>query len=319
MAVNISAWSIRHPLPPVVMAAAIIALGLHQLHQAADHAHAECRRSRHLGHDHAIRRGPGRARIAGHQEGRGRRRGRRGRPSHQLLDHRRHLEHDDHLPAGNRHRSRAQRRQGRGHARSRRSSARHRRADDPAHRHCRAADSHLCRDRARKDARAALVVRRGRGDPGAARDPRRRQRRTHRKRRARDPRRARSGSAAGRRPDPARRQPAASRQQRRPRRRAGRDRRTRPGDPHPCRSQDGRRSRRRRESRCRPAARCGWTIWASSPIRLRSRAPSPASTALPWWASASCARKAQATSPSRRRSLPGSKRSRRQTPTSSSS
>ena len=27
MAINISAWSIRHPLPPLVMAAAIVALG----------------------------------------------------------------------------------------------------------------------------------------------------------------------------------------------------------------------------------------------------------------------------------------------------
>src|SRR5204863_6687203 len=27
MAINISAWSIRHPLPPIVMAAAIVALG----------------------------------------------------------------------------------------------------------------------------------------------------------------------------------------------------------------------------------------------------------------------------------------------------
>ncbi len=28
MAVNISAWSIRHPLPPIVLAAAVVALGL---------------------------------------------------------------------------------------------------------------------------------------------------------------------------------------------------------------------------------------------------------------------------------------------------
>jgi multidrug efflux pump subunit AcrB len=38
----------------------------------------------------------------------------------------------------------------------------------------------------------------------------------------------------------------------------------------------------RPESLCRPAARFDWTIWASSPIRLRSRAPLPGSTALPW-------------------------------------
>ena len=56
MAINISAWSIRHPLPPIVMAIGDRRARLHQLQQAADHADAECRRPGHLRHDHAIRR-----------------------------------------------------------------------------------------------------------------------------------------------------------------------------------------------------------------------------------------------------------------------
>ncbi len=58
---------------------------------------------------------------------------------------------------------------------------------------------------------------------------------------------------------------------------------------------------RRRGSPCRPAARCGSTISASSPTRSPNRAPSRGSTARRWSASASCAPRAQATSPSRKR------------------
>ena len=62
MAINISAWSIRHPMPPIVMAAAIVAARLHQFHQAADHAHAERGCSVDHRRDHAVRRVARRAR-----------------------------------------------------------------------------------------------------------------------------------------------------------------------------------------------------------------------------------------------------------------
>ena len=49
MAVNFSAWSIRNPLPPIILTAAILRDGHCRLQQAAGHADAERRCSRHFG------------------------------------------------------------------------------------------------------------------------------------------------------------------------------------------------------------------------------------------------------------------------------
>ena len=58
MAVNISAWSIRHPLPPIIMAVSHDGDRLYQLQPAAHHADAQCRCAGDIGHDRAIRRQP---------------------------------------------------------------------------------------------------------------------------------------------------------------------------------------------------------------------------------------------------------------------
>ena len=78
-------------------------------------------------------------------------------------------------------------------------------------------------------------------------------------------------------------------------RRPGRDRQERSGDPHAGRRQDAQRSRRHHDPRCRPAAKCGSTISAPSPTPSPTAGPSPASTASRWWRSASSAPRAPAT------------------------
>ena len=217
---------------------------LGQLHQARDHTTAECRHPGDLGRRRAIRRGARRARIAGHQDHRGRRVRRRGRAAYFLVDHRRPVGDDDPVRAGDQHRSRAQRRQGRGHARSRQPAAERQRTADPARRRDRPADRHLCGDLARQDAGAAFLFRRRRRQARAAGRARRRAGRAHRRCRARDSGLARSRPAAGRGTHRRQCQPDPARHQCRPRRRPRRNRQERPGDPDACRRQDAERTRR---------------------------------------------------------------------------
>ena len=73
MALNISAWSIRQPLPAGRPLDHPAGARLDELHQAAGHAAAERRHSGDLRRRGAIRRGALRARGAGHQDHRGRR------------------------------------------------------------------------------------------------------------------------------------------------------------------------------------------------------------------------------------------------------
>ena len=108
MAINISAWSIRHPLPPLVMAAAIVALGYISFNKlpvtrmpnvdvpvvsvtvtqfGAAPAELESRVTKAV--EDAVS-------------------GRRRRPPHQLRHHRWDIQHDDHVPPGDGHRSRPQ-------------------------------------------------------------------------------------------------------------------------------------------------------------------------------------------------------------------
>ena len=123
-------------------------------------------------------------------------------------------------------------------------AAERQRAADPARRRDRPADRHLCRDLAGQDAGATVLFRRRRGQTRAAGRAQRRPGRAHRRRRARDPGLARSRPAAGRGTDRGRCQPEPARHQCRSRRRPRRNRQERPGDPHAGRRQDAERSRR---------------------------------------------------------------------------
>ena len=232
MALNISAWSIRNPLPSVVFSIILLVLGwisftklaVTRLPSAdipvisvavsqfgAAPAELESQVTKTI-EDARLRR--------------------RGRAAHHLLDHRRRVGHHDPVRAGDQHRPRAQRRQGRGDARALQPAAERHRAADPARRRDRPADRHLCRDLARQDAGAALLFRRRRGQARAAGRARRRPGRAHRRCRARDPGLARSRPPAGDGPDRRQCQPEPARHQCRRRRRPRRDRQERPGDPH---------------------------------------------------------------------------------------
>ena len=175
MAVNISAWSIRQPLPPLVMAAAIVALGFISFNKLpiTRMPNVDVPVISVIGH--AIRRSSRRARNTGHQEDRRRRRGRRGAHhidssitdgiSSTTITFRLETDTDRALNDVK-------------DAVTRIRGDLPRSIDEPMiqrSRHCRAANSHLCRDSTRKDARTALVVRRGRGHTRAARGPRCRQ------------------------------------------------------------------------------------------------------------------------------------------------
>ena len=293
---------------------------LHQLHQAADHAHAECRCSRHLGHGHTIRRGARGTRIAGHEGSRGCRLRASPAPttstpsitdgiSSTTITFRLETDTDRALNDVKDAVTRIRANLPRG-------------IDEPMIQRVDIAGLPILTYAAIAPGKTPeqlswfvddVVIRALQGVRGVGTG------RSHRERRARDPGRARSGSAAGRWLDAARCQPPASRQQRRSRRRARRDRRPRPGHPHPRRRQDGRRSgcdKNRPAGRRRSAA---WTIWGSSPTRLRSREPLRDSTAHLSSASTFYAQKAQAMSSSRTPLLLASRPSRQPTRTSTSS
>ncbi len=95
MAINISAWSIRHPLPPIIMAAAIVVLGFISFNRLPITRMPNVDApviSVTIGQFGASPRGTG---IEGHQGDRGRRLERRGRSPHHVPDQGRHIEHDD--------------------------------------------------------------------------------------------------------------------------------------------------------------------------------------------------------------------------------
>ena len=91
------------PFRPLVMAAAIVALGLLSFNKLPITRMPNVDVPRHLGHDHTVRARPRPSWIAGHQDGRGRRLGRGTAPT---TSTRRSptgcREHDHHVPAGNR-------------------------------------------------------------------------------------------------------------------------------------------------------------------------------------------------------------------------
>ena len=282
MALNVSAWSIRQPLPSIVIMAAIVAIGFLSFQSmpitrmpnidvpvisvivtqfGASPAELETQVTKKI--EDAVA-------------------GRRGRAPHHFPDHGRDREHHDRIPAGDRHRSRPQRRQGRGHAHPARSAAHHRRADGPARRHRRAADPHLCGDRARKDPGAALVVRARTWSCASCREC------------AAWPVSSASAASSARSASASIRFALqgvgvtaldVSRQLRGSNVDLAGGRAEIGGRDQAIRTLAGAKTiaelARDEDRACRAAARCGWTISASSPTPSPSRAPSPASMARP--------------------------------------
>ena len=233
MRFNVSAWSIRRPIPAVVAFAVLTILGLDQLPGDAGHPLSQHRHSDRPGPHHPVGRGAERTRIAGDEEGRGRRLQPQRRLAHHLDRHRRLVvDHGAVQRRLGRHRPRAQRREGRDRQDPRRPAAHHRRADRQPRRHRRPADRHLRGFRARHVGRAAVLVHRRHGGPRPAERPRRRRGEALRRRRPGDPRLAQSGEAARARRDRRGGQRAGPRRQRRSRRRTRRSRRSGAGDPH---------------------------------------------------------------------------------------
>ena len=74
MRINVSAWSIRRPVPAIVLFAVLMLLGALELQTASRHALSEHRYSDRIGHNHAIGRGAGRTRNTSHESRRRRRR-----------------------------------------------------------------------------------------------------------------------------------------------------------------------------------------------------------------------------------------------------
>src|ERR1700704_1012269 len=108
MAINISAWSIRHPLPPLVMAAAIVALGYISFSKLPV--------TRMPNVDVPVisvtvtqfGAPPAESRVAGHEGRRGCRLRGCWCPSYQLGHHRWDIPHDHPFPLGNGYGSRTQ-------------------------------------------------------------------------------------------------------------------------------------------------------------------------------------------------------------------
>ena len=170
--------------------------------------------------------------------------------------------------------------------------------DEPivhAHRDRGPADRHLRGARARHDARGAVLVRRRHGRARAAGREGRVADRALRRRRARDPHRARSRPAARLRHHRRRRQPAAAGHQRRPGRRPRRDRRARAGDPHARRQAVGGGPRRHHDRAAEGPQGAARPAGHRHRRHRPSRAPSPRSTAARWWPSPSRAPRAPAT------------------------
>ena len=84
MRINVSAWSIRRPVPAIVLFAVLMLLGVISFKTAAGHALSEHRHSARLGHGHAVGRRAGRTRDASHEGRRGRRRQHHRRQAHHV-------------------------------------------------------------------------------------------------------------------------------------------------------------------------------------------------------------------------------------------
>ena len=237
---NISAWSIRQPVPSLVLFMVLIDARLRQLRAAAGHALSQHRHPDRAGARHQSGAAPSELETQVTKKIEDAIAGVNGvkHITSTVTDGSSH--HDHRVPAGGQPGPRAQRRQGR----DRRASAPSCRAPSTS-RSSSASRSRACRSSPTRPARPGMtpeqlswfvddiVVRALQGVKGVVAG------RAHRRRRPRDPRRARSRPAARLRHHRRRRQPAAARDQRRPRRRPRRDRRPRAGDPHARRQADG--------------------------------------------------------------------------------
>ena len=160
MSWNISAWSIRNPIPSILLFVVLVALGLFSFTQlpitrfpnidiplitvnvtqsGAAPSELETQVTKRV--EDAVAGVTGVKRVIS-------------------LDLRRPVADDHRVPARGQFGSRAQRRQGRGRQDPGGPAAHHRRADHPAPRHRGPADPHLCGERARNVAGADLLVRR---------------------------------------------------------------------------------------------------------------------------------------------------------------
>ncbi len=232
MRLNISAWSIRRPVPAIVLFSVLTLLGVISFMTLPVTRFPEHRHAARLDHRRPVGRRAGRAREPGHQGGRGRRRQHHRRQAHHVDRHRRHVDDGHGVPPRDQPGPRPQRRQGRHRQDPPRSAARHQRADRPAHRRRGPVDPHLRGLLAGHDARAALLACRRRHQAPAAGPEGRRPRRALRRRRSRDPHPARSRPPARLRHHRRRGQRPGARHQRRSGRRSRRGRRPGAGDPH---------------------------------------------------------------------------------------
>ena len=296
MRLNVSAWSIRRPIPAVVAFAVLTLLGLVSFRTMSITRFPNIDIPIVQVLDHPVGRRAVGTRIAGDEEGRGRGLEPQRRLAHHLDRHRRLvLDHRAVQRRLGRHRPRAQRREGSDRQDPQRPAAHHRRADRQPRRHRGPADRHLRRFGAGHDGRAIVVVHRRYGRARAAEREGRRRGQALRRRRSRDPRLARSARSCWRSASPRRRSTsrcapttsisaaAAARSPARSRRSAR--------SPARAASPISRRCR----SRCRAGARCGSTNWRPSPTARPSRAPSPACSTSRSSPSASPAPRARAT------------------------
>ena len=234
---NISAWSIRNPIPPILLFLVLMAARRHELYEAADHPLSQYRRAVGLGHGERVRRRAGEletqvtkriedavANITGVKhvtstitEGN----------SQTLVEFRLEVDTDG-----------GQRRQGRHRAHPHGSAGT---IDEPIVKRIDVEGQSILTYAVAAPAMTlggAVLVRGRYGDPQAPGPEERRARRPVWRRHARNPDRARPRPAERARHHRGRSQPRASRHQCRPHRRQRRVRRTRAGDPHAGRRPD---------------------------------------------------------------------------------
>ena len=243
MRLNVSAWSIRKPIPSIVLFAVLFLLGVVSFRTMSI--------TRFPNIDIPIVQvlitqsgaAPSELEVAGHQDGRGFGRRPERRLAHHFPGHRRLVLDDRSVQRRlGRHRPRAERRQGPDRQDQERPAAFDRRTDHQPHRRRGSADRHLRGLGARNDGRAIVLVHRRRRLARVAEREGGRRGQAHRRRRSRNPGFARSGEAARARRHRGDGQRSGPRGQCRHRRRARRGRGPGTGDPHARRRALGRRS-----------------------------------------------------------------------------
>ena len=206
MRLNVSAWSIRKPIPAIVGFAVLMLLGLISFRSMPISRFPNIDIPIVQVLDHPVGRRAVGARSAGDEEGRGRGREPQRRLAHRLADQRRLLaDHHSVLCRLDRHRPRAERREGSDQQDPQRPAAHDRRADHQPHQHRRPADRHLRGLRAGHDGRATILVRRRHGRARIAEPEGRRRRLALRRRRSRNPGVARPATSCWRSASPPRR------------------------------------------------------------------------------------------------------------------